>query len=133
MANLDKLLKRIEHNKETQNDVKSYPLTIGGETFEVSTMSKLEKRNFIYAQETSKTTLTVGEMVKKMKPFIYKALDLKELAVRAKEAGYIASYYDVVEALFQPEEIVEIIAFLVEINNETEKDVKEEVEEIKKL
>lgn len=132
MANLDKLLKRIEHNKETQNDVKSYPLTIGGETFEVSTMSKLEKRNFIYAQETSKTTLTVGEMVKKMKPFIYKALDLKELAVRAKEAGYIASYYDVVEALFQPEEIVEIIAFLAEINNVTPKDVEGEIDELKK-
>ena len=132
MANLDKLLKRIEHNKETQNDVKSYPLTIGGETFEVSTMSKLEKRNFIYAQETSKTTLTVGEMVKKMKPFIYKALDLKELAVKAKEAGYITSYYDVVEALFQPEEIVEIIAFLAEINNVTPKDVEGEIEELKK-
>lgn len=132
MANLDKLLKRIEHNKETQNDVKSYPLTIGGETFEVSTMSKLEKRNFIYAQETSKTTLTVGEMVKKMKPFIYKALDLKELAVRAKEAGYITSYYDVVEALFQPEEIVEIIAFLAEINNVTPKDVEGEIDELKK-
>lgn len=132
MANLDKLLKRIEHNKETQNDVKSYPLTIGGETFDVSTMSKLEKRNFIYAQETSKTTLTVGEMVKKMKPFIYKALDLKELAVKAKEAGYITSYYDVVEALFQPEEIVEIIAFLAEINNVTPKDVEGEIDEIKK-
>lgn len=132
MANLDKLLKRIEHNKETQNDVNSYPLTIGGETFDVSTMSQLEKRNFIYAQETSKTTLTVGEMVKKMKPFIYKALDLKELAVKAKEAGYITSYYDVVEALFQPEEIVEIIAFLAEINNVTPKDVEGEIDEIKK-
>ena len=132
MANLDKLLKRIEHNKETQNDVKSYPLTIGGETIEVSTMSKHEKRNYIYAQETSKTTLTVGEMVKKMKPFIYKALDLKELAVRAKEAGYITSYYDVVEALFQPEEIVEIIAFLAEINNVTPKDVEGEIDELKK-
>ena len=71
-------------------------------------------------------------MVKKMKPFIYKALDLKELAVRAKEAGYITSYYDVVEALFQPEEIVEIIAFLAEINNVTPKDVEGEIDELKK-
>ena len=132
MANLDRLLKKIEHNKETQNDVKTYPLTIGGETFEVSTMTKLEKRNFMYAQETGKTSLTVGEMVKKMKPFIYKALDLKELAVKAKDAGLITSYYDVVEALFEPEEIVDIIAFIADINNVSEKIVEDEIEELKK-
>ena len=55
MANLDKLLRKIEQNKATENEVKTYPLTIGGETFEVATMSKVEKRQFVYAQETNKT------------------------------------------------------------------------------
>ena len=132
MANLDKLLRKIEQNKATENEVKTYPLTIGGETFEVATMSKVEKRQFVYAQETNKTTLTVGDMVKKMKPFIYKSLNLKDLAVRAKDEGLINSFYDVVEALFEPEEIVEIIAFLAEINNVNEKVVEDEINEIKK-
>jgi len=132
MANLDKLLKKIEKNKETENEVKTHPLTIGGETFDVKTMTRAEKRQFIYTQETGKSSMTAGDIVKKMKPFIYKALDLKELAVKAKEAGHIQAYYDVVEALFEPEQIIEIIAFITEINGIAASDVVEDVEELKK-
>jgi hypothetical protein len=132
MANLDKLLKRIERNKETENEVKTHPLTVAGETFDVRTMTRAEKRQFVYAQETSGKAMTAGDIVKKMKPFIYKALDLKELAVKAKEAGLIQSFYDVVEALFEPEHIIEIIAFITEINGITPSEVVEEVEELKK-
>lgn len=132
MANLDKLLKKIEKNKETENDVKVHQLTIGDDTFDVKTMTRTEKRNFIYAQEAGKTNMTAGDIIKKMKPFVYKALDLKELAVKAKDAGFINSYHDVVEALFEPEQIIEIIAFITEINNISEKDITEDVEETKK-
>lgn len=133
MANLDKLLKKIEKNKETENDVKVHQLTIGDDTFDVKTMTRSEKRNFIYAQEAGKTNMTAGDIIKKMKPFVYKALDLKELAVKAKDAGFINSYHDVVEALFEPEQIIEIIAFITEINNISERDIEEDVEETKKL
>lgn len=132
MANLDKLLKKIEKNKDSENDVKTYPLTIGDDTFDVKTMTRAEKRQFIYAQETGNATMTAGDIVKKMKPFIYRALDLKDLAVKAREAGFIQSYYDVVEALFEPEQIIEIIAFITEINNITAKVVEDEFEELKK-
>lgn len=132
MANLDKLLKKIEKNKETENDVKVHQLTIGDDTFDVKTMTRSEKRNFIYAQEAGKTNMTAGDIIKKMKPFVYKALDLKELAVKAKEQELITSYHDVVEALFEPEQIIEIIAFITEINNISEKDITEDVEETKK-
>ena len=132
MANLDKLLKKIEKNKEPPNDVKTFPLTIGDDTFDVKTMTRSEKREFIYAQEAGKTNMTAGDIIKKMKPFIYKALNLKELAVKAKDAGFINSYHDVVEALFEPEQIIEIIAFITEINNISEKDITEDVEETKK-
>ena len=37
--NLDKLLKKIELNKNSENDQKTYPLTIGGETYEVKTLT----------------------------------------------------------------------------------------------
>lgn len=132
MANLDKLLKKIEKNKETENDVKVHQLTIGDDTFDVKTMTRREKRDFIYAQEAGKASMTAGDIIKKMKPFVYKALDLKELAVKAKDAGFINSYHDVVEALFEPEQIIEIIAFITEINNISERDIEEDVEETKK-
>ena len=132
MANLDKLLKRIEKNKETAEEIKTFPLTIAGETFEVKTMTRREKREFFYAQEAGKTNFTAGDLIRKMKPFIYKALDLKELAVKAKEQELITSYYDVVEALFEPDEILEIINFIVEINNISATNAESELDDIKK-
>ena len=122
----------IEKNKETAEEIKTFPLTIAGETFEVKTMTRREKREFFYAQEAGKTNFTAGDLIKKMKPFIYKALDLKELAVKAKEQELITSYYDVVEALFEPDEILEIINFIVEINNISATNAESELDDIKK-
>ena len=132
MANLDKLLRKIEKNKETENETKTYPLEIAGETFDVRTMTRKERREFIYSQDANSSTLKADDLVKKMKPFIYKALNLAPLAEKEKDAGYIKSYYDVVEELFEPTEIFEIIAFIMKINNITGEEPKEELEEIKK-
>lgn len=133
MANLDKLLRKIEKNKETENEVTTHELTIADETFEVLTMTAKEKRDFYYKQEVGKDKKTVGDIVKMAKPFIYRSLQLSQLAVKAKDAGYIASYYDVVEALFTPDEIVDIIAFITEINKLGEVNPEtDEVEEVKK-
>ena len=132
MANLDRLLKKIEHNKYNAEKTTTHQLNIGGETFEVRTMTRAEKREFIYAQETGKSSMTAGDIVKKMKRFIYNALNLKDLAVKAKDAGLIVSYYDVIEAVFEPEQIIEIIAFITEINGITSQVVEDELEEIKK-
>ena len=132
MANLDRLLKKIEHNKDNEGKTTIHQLTIGGEEFEVRTMTRAEKREFIYAQETGKSSMTAGDIVKKMKRFVYNSLNLKELAVKAKDAGLITAYYDVIEALFEPEQIIEIIGFITEINGITANDVVEDVEELKK-
>ncbi len=131
MANLDKLLRKIEKNKETENDIKTYPFKIAGEEFEVKTMTRKEKRDFMYTQEAS-SSLTAGDIVKKMKPFIYKALDLAPLATKAKDAGYIKMNYDVVEALFEPEQIIEIIDFIIKINNISVNSSEEVIDDIKK-
>lgn len=132
MTNLDKLLRKIEQNKETENNTKTYPLEIAGEKFEVKTMTRKEKRDFVYAQEAGSANMTAGDIVKKMKPFVYKSLNLSELAVKAKDEGYIKNYYDVVEALFEPEEILEIISFITTINGISGDVINEEIEEIKK-
>ena len=133
MANLDKLLRKIEQNKETENDTKTFPLEIAGEKFDVRTMTRKEKREFIYAQEAGTANMTAGDIVKRMKPFVYKALDLAPLATQAKDEGLIKSYYDVVEALFEPEQILEIISFITTINGITSENVNEGIEDIKKL
>lgn len=133
MANLDKLLRKIEKNKETENDVKTFPFKVAGETFEVKTMTRKEKREFIYAQEANNGNMTAGDIVKKMKPFIYKALDLAQLATKAKDNGAIKTYYEVIDYLFEPEEVLEILGFIMQINGVTSENINEEIEDIKKL
>lgn len=131
-VNLDKLLKKIEKNTETEEEQQTYPLEIAGETYEVKTMTRRQKADFLYAQETGKSNMTIGDVVKRSKKFIYDSLQLSQLAVKAKEAGFIKSYYDVIEALFEPEQILEIIAFIMKINNLSDETIEEDIEEVKK-
>lgn len=130
--NLDKLLKKIELNKNSENDQKTYPLTIGGETYEVKTLTRAKKREFFYMNEIGKTNLKIGDIVKQSIPFIYSSLNLAPLAERAKQDKLIVKYYDIVELLFEPDEIIQIIAFMTEINGISEKQADEDVEAIKK-
>lgn len=130
--NLDKLLKKIELNKNTENDQKTYPLTIGGETYEVKTLTRAKKREFFYMNEIGKTNIKVGDIVKQSIPFVYHSLNLAPLAERAKQDKLIVKYHDIVELLFEPDEIVQIIAFMTEINGISEKQADEDVESIKK-
>ena len=131
-VNLDKLLKKIEKNTETAEEQKTYPLEIGGETYEVKTMTRRQKADFLYTQEAGKSNMTIGDVVKRSKRFIYDSLQLSQLAVKAKDAGFIKSYYDVIDALFEPEQILEIIAFIMKINNLTDEVIEEDIEEVKK-
>ena len=128
--NLDKLLKKIELNKNSENDQKTYPLTIGGETYEVKTLTRAKKREFFYMNEIGKTNLKIGDVVKQSIPFIYNSLNLAQLAERAKQDKLIVKYYDIVELLFEPDEIIQIIAFMTEINGISEKQADEDVEAI---
>lgn len=129
--NIDKLLKKVEKNALDKDKQEKKELVIGGETYEVLTMTRKEKCDFIYSRDASKVDMNIGELVKWAKPYIYKALQLHELAVKAVDAGYINKYHDVVDYLFEPTEILEIIAFITEINNMSMVQ-QEELEEIKK-
>ena len=131
MTNLDKLLKKIEKNYETGDKTETREYSIGGETYEVRTMTRKEKSEFLYSMKAQKD-MAVGEVVKMMIKPIYKSFNLAQLATKAKDAGYIKSYYDVVEMLFEPEEIIEITGFLFELNKLSSDDVINEVEDIKK-
>ena len=131
MANLDELLKKIEKNANDDNRT-SKELTIGGETYEVLSMTRAQKKAFIYGQKIGQKDFIAGNLIKSFIPIIYDCFQLKELAIKAKEAQYINSYYDVVEMLFSADELLEIVAFMVEFNNINGDVIKEDVEEIKK-
>ena len=130
--NLDKLLKKLELNKASENEQKTYPFTIGGETYDVKTLTRAKKREFLYMFETGGQKLKIGDIVKRAIPFIYISFDLAALAERAKQDKLIVKYYDVVELLFEPDEIVQIVSFIMEINNLSDAKAEEEVDEIKK-
>lgn len=132
--NLEKLLKKIENNSQKAEEQKEHILKLGGESYKVLTMTRSEKRDFLYSRSTSDFNgkETVAEMVKWAKPFIYKSLQLSELAVKAMEEKYIKKYHDVIEMLFEPEEILEIIGFIMDINKIGATSVEENIEEIKK-
>ena len=133
--NLDKLLKRVEHNC-VEPAQKTYPLTIGGEEFQVKTMTRKRKRDFLYMTTLNNQNITIGEIVEHSKPYIYEALNLAPLAERAKQNKLIVKYYDIIEALFEPDEIIQIIAFITDINEITpqnaEKIINDRLDEIKK-
>lgn len=133
--NLNKLLKRIElnHNEPEQ---KIYTLNIAGEEFQVKTMTRKRKRDFFYMNRVSGNDMTIGDIVERAKPFIYEALGLAPLAERAKQDKLIVRYYDIIEALFEPDEIIRIISFITDINGITaenaEQLINEHLEDIKK-
>lgn len=133
MANLDKLLRKLEQNKENAEKTTTHKLTVAGETFEVRTLTEKERREFMYIQQAGKTSFTVGEIVKMMKPFIYKSFtELPALATKAKDSGLIKSYYDIVEELFSADELIDIANFIAETNKLFEMNVNKDIEEIKK-
>lgn len=131
MANLDKLLRKIEKNAEIGNEPERTEYKIAGETFEVRKLTRKEKSELMYSLEVGKSP-KAGDLVKMMIKPIYNCFNLKDLAVKAKDAGHIKSYYDVVEMLFEPEEIFEIIGYIFEINNLANIQSLEAVEDLKK-
>lgn len=130
-TNLDKLLKKVEKNYETSENTEVREYSIGGETYEVRTMTRKEKSDFLYSMKANKD-MEVGDIAKMMIKPIYKCFQLSQLATKAKDAGYIKSYYDIVEMLFEPEEIIEITGYLFEINKLSTDTVIDEINDIKK-
>ena len=133
MANLDKLLRKIEKNYENNEQTETKECKVGEETYEVRTMTRKEKSDLLYSLKAEQGGYKMGDLVKLMIKPIYNCFNLKELAIKAKDAGYIKAYYDVVEMLFEPIELMEIVAFMFEVNDLTaETAVMGELEDIKK-
>ncbi len=129
MTGLQELLKTVEKNYEDRNKRETAELEVGGKTFEVVLLTRAEKLDLYFSKKSEEVTFK--SIYNWLKPVIYKCLQLKDLAVKAKEAGYIKNYYDVIEMLFSPCEIQEIIYFILQ-KNEMGFVAREEIEAQKK-
>ena len=116
MENIEKLLKKIEFNYHNKDKKETAEFKINDETYNVLLLNRSEKANLIFSRQNREFN-NLKEIYEWLKPVIYKSFQLKEAAVEAKERGFIKSYYDVVDMLFEPPDIIKIIEFLLKANN----------------
>lgn len=116
MENIEKLLKKIEFNYHNKDKKETAEFKINDETYNVLLLNRSEKANLIFSKQNGDFN-NLKEIYEWLKPVIYKSFQLKEAAVEAKERGFIKSYYDVVDMLFEPPDIIKIIEFLLKANN----------------
>lgn len=114
--NLHQLLLRVEANASKNEATKEYEIVIGEDTYKVRTLTREEKRSMIYSRRI-KQEMTVGDIVKWAIPYIYKSLQLADVAQAARAKELIVKYHDIVELLFEPQQILEILEFISDINN----------------
>ena len=101
MENIEKLLKKIEFNYHNKDKKETAEFKINDETYNVLLLNRSEKANLIFSRQNGEFN-NLKEIYEWLKPVIYKSFQLKEAAVEAKERGFIKSYYDVVDMLFEP-------------------------------
>ena len=116
MENIEKNLKKIEFNYHNKDKKETAEFKINDETYNVLLLNRSEKANLIFSRQNGEFN-NLKEIYEWLKPVIYKSFQLKEAAVEAKERGFIKSYYDVVDMLFEPPDIIKIIEFLLKANN----------------
>lgn len=110
MENLDKYLKKIE---ETANiKVKEYEIQLNGfdEPLKIRTLSLEERREWQYSIPANGIK-TIGDILNNqtIRKIIYEVMDLKKIAVAAKERGLINTYYDVLDYMFTVDNLLDIV------------------------
>lgn len=113
MENIEKLLKKVEKNYSIKNKRETTQFDVGGETYEVLLPTRGEVAAIIFSKKI-KGNETLKDLYDWLKPHIYKMFQLKELAVASIEAGFIKTHYEIIDTLFNADEIAKIIAFIME-------------------
>lgn len=115
MKSLDEYLKKLEDAKNKETEKHIIHIDSLDDDMEIRTLSHAEKKELVYSERIRKET--VGDMLTAvMIKTIYNCMNLSEIAVAAKERGLINSYYDIVEHLFEPDDLADIIGKIYEIN-----------------
>lgn len=132
-ATLDDLLRTIEKNKEDKTEEFEVFLPDIGKKMNIRTMRFEERKDF--SGIFSSKNITIGSVIKNkdVKKIVYKCLNLGTLAQKALDKKLISNLYSVVDYLFSANDMMEILATIIDINNigNIQKEKEQEIEELK--
>ena len=94
MQNLENILKKVEENYHAKDKKEKTEFNLKGETYEVILLNRLEKADLIFSKQNGNFK-NLKEIYEWLKPVIYKSFQLKEAVIKAKEKGFITSYYEI--------------------------------------
>ena len=108
-SKLDKYLKVVMQNKqENETHQCSVFLPDMKEEFTFRTLTPAEVREVTFSLPYNTKCFADIYKSKVFKKTIYNACDLAPLALKAKEQGLISSYYDIIDYLFSPNDVLEL-------------------------
>lgn len=117
-SKLDKYLKVVMQNKQgTQTQKCSVFLPDMQEEFTFRTLTPAEVREVTFSLPYDTKCFADIYKSKVFKKTVYNACDLAPLATKAKEQGVIATYYDIIDYLFSPNDILELWLAIMDKNN----------------
>ena len=132
-SKLDKYLKVVMQNKqENETHQRSVFLPDMKEEFSFRTLTPAEVREVTFSLPYDTKCFADIYKNKVFKRTIYNACDLATLATKAKEQGLISSYYDIIDYLFSPNDVLELwLAIMKENKIGGNAATDEQVEELK--
>lgn len=117
-SKLDKYLKVVMQNKQgTQTQKCSVFLPDMQEEFTFRTLTPAEVREVTFSLPYDTKCFADIYKSKVFKKTVYNACDLAPLATKAKKQGVIATYYDIIDYLFSPSDILELWLAIMDKNN----------------
>lgn len=117
-SKLDKYLKVVMQNKQgTQTQKCSVFLPDMQEEFTFRKLTPAEVREVTFSLPYDTKCFADIYKSKVFKKTVYNACDLAPLATKAKEQGVIATYYDIIDYLFSPNDILELWLAIMDKNN----------------
>lgn len=117
-SKLDKYLKVVMQNKQgTQTQKCSVFLPDMQEEFTFRMLTPAEVREVTFSLPYDTKCFADIYKSKVFKKTVYNACDLAPLATKAKEQGVIATYYDIIDYLFSPNDILELWLAIMDKNN----------------
>lgn len=108
-SKLDKYLKVVMQNKQgNETHQRSVFLPDMKEEFTFRTLTPAEVREITFSLPYN--TKCFADIYKNQvfRKTVYNACDLAPLAAKAKEQGIISTYYDIIDYLFSPNDILEL-------------------------
>ena len=102
-------------------------------------MTKKEKREYLFSKPVKSTHYLLGDLISGCQKYIYDCFNLAPYAEKAREAKQIVKYYDVVDLLFDTQDLMAMFPALLDasglwgnkqLNTET---IDEDIEQVKKL